>query len=290
MSTARERFHKILAGPGFVEAAPVFDPLSARIASMQGWEVCKLSGSVGKFANLAMPDDVPMANISDLVDLVWRINRVCESCLIVDADDGGGSALNVRRTVRELEAAGATAIEIEDNIVPRRFGGTNRHGVMVSKNEHVGKLHAAIDARRDAQTVIVARSSALNEMPRDDAMERLHAYSATGAAAIMLPGLAHGKADIEAAMEATHLPLLLLGVPLDVLADKEFLEKARLRVRFLGNSPYAMAVKALDDCYRHLKAGGKVADLADREAPKPLLREVDQTATMLQWQEKYMRD
>ena len=291
MKTARARFRDLLARPGHVDAAPIFDALSARIADLQGWQVAKLSGSVGKYANLAVPDGIPLTNISDLADLVGRITRVADLCLIVDADDGGGSALNVWRTVREIEAAGAVAIEIEDNRVPRRFGeAATRHGLMVSQAEHVGKLEAAVAARRDPDTVIVARTSAFNELPRAAAQERLHAYSQTGAEAIMLPGMDHGRADIEAAMEATHLPLFLLRVPPDVLADAAFLERARLKVHFLGTGIFAMAVKAIDDCLRHLQTGGDPAALADRQAPATLLRQLDRSAAMQDWQQRYWRE
>ena len=289
-STARQRFREILGRSGCTQAASIFDPLSARIASLQGWELCKLSGSVGKFSNLAVPDDIPMANMSDLVDLCWRINRVCDACLVVDADDGGGSALNVFRTVRELEAAGVAAIEIEDNTVPQRFGvAQRRHEMIVSQDEQVGKLCAAVEARQDCSTAIVARTSALNELPRDDAMRRISAYSATGVDAIMLPGMAHGRSDIEAAMQATDLPLLLLRIPEDVLGDTDFLERARVRVRYQESILYSIVVKAMDDCLRHLQNGGTAAELADRTAEARLLRSVDRTYDMQAWQDKYVR-
>src|SRR5260221_8403718 len=141
MPKARERFRQILARPECTLAAPIFDPLSARIADMLGWEVCKLSGSIGKFANLAVPDGVPLSNISDLVDLCWRINRVTDNCLIVDADEGGGNALNVYRTVRELEAAGAVAIEHEGKLGPSPFGeDESRHSLLIPLEEQVDKL------------------------------------------------------------------------------------------------------------------------------------------------------
>src|SRR3954465_8132364 len=180
MATARERFRQIVARDACTRAAPVFDPLSARIADMLGWEVCKLSGSVGKFANLAVPDGIPMANMADLVDVCWRINRVSDLCLIADADEGGGSALNVYRTVRELEAAGVGAIELEDNFVPSRFGeAAERHSLMISTEEQCAKLRAAVAARRDPLTLIVARTVALAQLPLDEAIKRVEAYSKT---------------------------------------------------------------------------------------------------------------
>jgi len=291
MSISREQFRSILSRSACTPAAPIFDPLSARIADMLGWEVCKLSGSVGKFANLAVPDSVPMSNMSDLVDLCWRINRVANVCLIADADEGGGNALNVMRTVRELEAAGVSAIEIEDNLVPRRFGGaTSRHSLMISKEEQVGKLRAAAAARRDSTTVIVARTSALAELPLDEALDRIRAYSQTGAEAIMLPGVRRGRADIEAARQATNLPLCVLGLPPDALNDPAFLAANGVRIRFLGQPTYGMAVKAIYDSLKHLKEGGAPEELRDRQAPADLLRAVDRTEELMRWEREYIRE
>lgn len=291
MPRSRERFRSILARAACTPAAPIFDPLSARIADMLGWEVCKLSGSVGKFANLAVPDGVPMSNMSDLVDICWRINRVADVCLIADADEGGGNALNVMRTVRELEAAGVCAIEIEDNLVPRRFGdAASRHALMISKEEQVGKLRAAVAARRDPTTVIVARTSALAELPVDEAQDRIRAYSQTGAEAIMLPGVRRGRAEIEAAHQATHLPLCVLGVPPDAINDPAFLAANGVRIRFLGQPTYGMAVKAIYDSLKHLKDGGAPDELRDRQAPQELLRAVDRTQEFKEWEQKYVRE
>jgi carboxyvinyl-carboxyphosphonate phosphorylmutase len=290
MSQARERFRQILARPACTPAAPIFDPLSARIADMLGWEVCKLSGSVGKFANLAVPDGVPLSNMSDLVDLCWRINRVTDTCLIADADEGGGSALNVFRTVRELEAVGVVAIELEDNLVPSRFGeAESRHSLMIPVEEQVDKLKAAVAARRDPSTVIVARTVALAELPLNEALERIKAYSQTGAEAIMLPGVPRGRADIEALHRTTSLPLFVLGAPPDDASAPGFLAAHGARIFYLGLSIYAMAVKALHDGLKHLKDGGSPADLKDRSAPKELIEAVNRTDEFMQWQQKFMK-
>lgn len=291
MSKARERLREVLSRPVCTPAAPIFDPLSARIADLLGWEVCKLSGSVGKFANLAVPDGVPLSNMSDLVDVCWRINRVADVPLIADADEGGGNALNVMRTVRELEAAGVAAIEIEDNLVPRRFGaGASRHSLMVSKEEQVGKLRAAVAARRDPTTVIVARTSALSELPLEEAQDRIRAYSQTGAEAIMLPGLRQGRADVQAAHQATHLPLCVLGLPPDAVQDQAFLVAQGVRIRFLGQPTYGMAVKAIYDSLKHLKDGEAPEELRDRQASAELLRAVDRTQELMEWEQRYVKE
>ena len=135
MSRAHERFRGVISGSTCVLAANIFDPLSARIADMLGYEVCVLSGSVGKAANLGVPDIV-LSNMSDVVDHCRHITRMAAVSLMVDAEDGFGNAVNVRRTVQEMEAAGVSGIEVEDNVVPKRFN-VQRPG-LVSTAEQVG--------------------------------------------------------------------------------------------------------------------------------------------------------
>ena len=158
MSRAREQFRSVIARPHCTLAANIFDPLSARIAHMLEYDVCVLSGSVGKVSNLGVPDGV-LTNMSDVVDHCRRITRMVYVSLMVDAEDGFGNAVNVARTVREMEGAGVSAIEIEDNFVAKRFNVADPG--LVSKEEQVGKLEAAVAARIDPTTVIVARSAAL---------------------------------------------------------------------------------------------------------------------------------
>lgn len=290
MSIARERLRRLLENAGCTPAAPIFDTLSGRIAHMLGWDICKLSGSVAKAAELAMPDAVPMVNISDLVDICRRILRVADVSLIVDADDGGGGVLNVLRTVRELEDAGVAAIEIEDNVVPPRFSHTGRrHSLLVPKDEQVSKLQAAIAARRDPSTVIVARTSALNELPLDEALDRVKAYSST-ADAIMLPGLPPGRrTDIEALRTVSDLPLLVLGLTQREFHDEDFLIANKIRVRYLGLGPYRVAVKAIYDSLTQLKAGIDPDDLLERQASAELVSAVNRTPEFTEWEQRWTR-
>ena len=285
MSRARELFREVLARPTCTLAANIFDPLSARIAHMLGYEVCVLSGSVGKVANLGVPDIV-LSNMSDVVDHCRRITRIADVSLMVDAEDGFGNAVNVVRTVQEMEAAGVAGIEIEDNFVPRQFNVADPG--LVSTAEQVGKLEAAVAARTDPTTVIVARSAAFGLCPQDEALERLHAYSQTGAEAVMLTGVS-SREQIEAAHQATPLPLCVLNPPADARKDQAFLD-ANMRILMLGNPTYATAVKAVHDSLSHLKEGGSLEDLIERQASPALLRQVNRTDEFIALQERYLRE
>ena len=285
MSSARERFRSVISRPECTLAANIFDPLSARIAHMLNYEVCFLSGSVGKVANLAVPDIV-MTNMSDLVDVCRRITRIADVSLMHDGEDGFGNAVNVVRSVKELEAAGVSAIEIEDAIPPLRFNQENPG--LYSQEEQVGKLEAAVAARTDPMTVIVARTTALTHFPLDEALDRIKAYSQTGVEAIRLAGL-RTRDQLEAVHQATPLPLTVLSPPDDMMKDKAFLAANGVRILMAGNPSFGMAVQAVYDCFKHLKEGGAVEDLASREASSELLRQVNRTDEFIQLQQQYLR-
>ena len=285
MSRVREQFRSVLARPTCTLAANIFDPLSASIAHMLEYEVCVLSGSVGKVANLGVPDGV-LSNMSDVVDHCRRITRIADVSLMVDAEDGFGNAVNVARTVREMEAAGVSAIEIEDNFVPKQFGVENPG--LISKEEQVGKLQAAVAARTDPTTVIVARSAALGLTLLDEALDRIQAYSQTGAEALMLTG-SSSRDQLEAVHRVTTLPICVLSPPADIRNDPAFLAATGVKILMLGNPTFAVAVRAIFDSLRHLKEGGSLEELGDRQATADLLRSVNRTDEFLQWQEEYLR-
>ncbi len=285
MSVARERFRKVLSRDTCTLAANIFDSLSARIAHMLEYEVCVLSGSVGKVANLGVPDIV-LSNMSDVVDHCRRIIRMSDVSLMVDAEDGFGNAVNVSRTVREMEGAGVSAGEIEDNVVPKQFNTANAG--LVSTGEQVGKLKAAVAARTDPTTVIVARSAALGECALEEAVDRIKAYSETGAEAVMLTGC-NSRRQLEAVHQATTLPLCVLSPPADARNDPAFLAANGVRILMLGNPTFAVAVKAIHDSLKHLKDGGSLEDLAAGQAPAALLRAVNRTDELIGLQEKYLQ-
>ena len=284
MSQARENFRQVISRDICNLAANIFDPLSARIAHLLGYEVCVLSGSVGKVANLGVPDIV-LSNMSDVVDHCRRITRIADVSLMVDAEDGFGNAVNVHRTVRELEAAGVSAIEVEDNVVPKRFNLSDPG--LVSTEEQVGKLRAAVAARADPTTVIVARSAAFGQGSVEEAQERLRAYSTTGAEAVMLTGI-RSREQLSAAHEATPLPLCILAPPADARNDPAFLAENGVRILMLGNPTFAVAVKAMHGSLKHLRDGGALEELADAQATAELLRSVNRTDEFMGLQEEFI--
>src|SRR5579862_9027483 len=117
----RERFRAFLSGPRCVHPGSVFDPISARIAEDLGFEIGMFAGSVASLAVLGAPDII-LLTLTDFAEQAYRICRAGNLPLLVDADHGYGNALNVMRTVEELETSGVAAIAIEDTLLPKAFG------------------------------------------------------------------------------------------------------------------------------------------------------------------------
>ena len=291
MSRRAQRLRDLVAERGCTAVAPVFDPLSARIAQVLGWEVCKLPGSTGKFANLGLPDGVVLSSTTDLVDISRRLVNMADLSLIVDADDGG-SPLQVRRTVRDLEAVGVAGIELDDMVAASHFGSEPS---LLSVGAQVAKLTAAASSRRDPTTVIIGRSSALQHLAPKDAVRRIEAYAQTGIDALMLPGLTNGgissdpRRDIEAVQAVSGLPLFVSGLPRELLKDVDWLERQRVKLLFHGPHTYKMAVRAIHEALSHLRQDGDPDVLVPRHASKEVLDAVVDLDEFESWDQKYSR-
>jgi len=188
--------------------------------------------------------------------------------------------------VRELEAAGVSGIEIEDNVVPKQFGVENP-GLNPAATQ-VGKLEAAVAARTDPTTVIIARTATWRE-DREHAVERIKAYAATGAEAFMLTGVKN-KADIAATHEAApNIPITILAPPPGVTDDARFCADNNVKIIMLGNPTYLVAVKAIHDTLKFLREGGEPAELQAKQADPALARQVIRIDELEQWQRTYVK-
>src|ERR671918_76328 len=157
-SERRERFRALMASNRCVHTGSVYDAISARIAEELGFEVGIFSGSVGSMAVLGAPDLVVLT-LSEFAAQAYRICRAGNLCLLVDADHGYGNALNVRRTVEELETSGVCAMSIEDTVLPRPYGPSGKP-TLIPVDEGVGKMKAALSARPDQKLGIAGRTRA----------------------------------------------------------------------------------------------------------------------------------
>src|SRR6187399_544860 len=165
-----------LAAPPILVAPGVYDALTAHLAERAGFSAVYVSGAGIAYTRLGRPD-IGLVAMSEVADTVALIRDRVGSHLIVDADTGYGNALNVERTVRLLERAGANAIQLEDQDFPKRCGHLDNKALIPSA-EMVGKIKAALDARASADTLIIARTDAVAVEGVGPALERANAYRA----------------------------------------------------------------------------------------------------------------
>ena len=255
-SERRRRFRAVLAGAACVHPGSVFDPISARIAEDLGFEIGMFAGSIASFTVLGAPDLVVLT-LTEFAEQIRRITRAGALPLLVDADHGYGNALSVMRTVEELEAAGVSALTIEDTKLPRGYA---ENGVkLLSVEEGEGKVRAALAARRDPALVVVARTSAVSVTGLDDAVERARAYARAGADALFLAGGVAAE-QLRAIRAAAPLPILLGGTD-GSLGDRAAMAKLGVRVALQGHAPFMAAVRAVHDTLKALREGTPPAEL-----------------------------
>ncbi len=280
----RERFRSALSGTGLTYPAPVYDPISARLAEMVGFEIGFMAGSGPATAELCAPAGLMQLTSTELAQLVRRIGRVSGLSLVVVAENGYGNALNVMRTVEDLENAGAAAITIEDTALPAGFGSGGQER-MVSLEEAVGKLKAALAARQDPSLVIVGRTgrSAVGDIPF--VLRRVQAFERVGVDAIHLSG-ATTRDEIEAAHAETKLPLIVSRA--SEVGDKHFLASNGVRIASAGHLSLWASVKAIYDTLKALRAGKTQSDLRPSVASPELMAELTRQAQYAQWIEDYL--
>lgn len=275
----RERFRALLAGNRCVHPGSVFDPLSARIAEELGFETGMFAGSVASLTVLGAPDLI-LLTLSEFAQQAYRINRAAGLPLMVDADHGYGSALNVTRTVEELEAAGVAGLSIEDTLLPQPFGALDRTQ-LISIEEGAGKMRAALAGRRDPKLMIAGRTSAVAVTGLDDAVRRIAAYEAAGVDAIFLIGV-KTRGELAALRAAVKLPFILGGAGAEIM-DLDYLSGMGVRLCLQGHQPFMAAVQAVYDTLAALRAGTapkELSGVASAELMQRLTRNGDYEARM----------
>jgi carboxyvinyl-carboxyphosphonate phosphorylmutase len=278
----RERFRTLLTGDRCIHPGSVFDPISARIAEELGFELGMFAGSIASFAVLGAPDLI-LLTLTEFAEQAYRINRAGRLPLLVDADHGYGNALNVMRTVQELETAGVAAICIEDTLLPKAFG--EAEPGLISLEEGVGKMRAALAAREDPALVIVGRTSAAAIAGTEDVLRRARAYEATGVDALFFAG-GMTREQLDAISAAVNLPLMLGGSGRE-LQDPDYLASRRVRIALQGHHPFAAAVQAVYGTLKALREGTKPGDLPGI-ASAEMMRRVTRAADYKSWTERFL--
>ena len=257
----RERFRKLINGDKCVHPGSVYDAMSARIAEDLGFEVGMLAGSTGSLSVLGAPDLIVLT-LTEFAAQAYRVNRAGNLSLMVDADHGYGNALSVKRTVEELETAGVAGMTIEDTILPTPYGASGP--TMISIDEGVGKMKAALAGRQDPNLVIAGRTSAVSITGLEDAIARGKAYEAA---------------------EALNIPIFLGSIN-DALSDKEYLGARGVRIALQGHMPIMAGVQAVYDTLKALRDGVPPKELkgvAGKELMDQVTRASEYKAQSAEW-------
>ena len=261
----RQRFRQILQGTECITPVTVFDPLSARMVEDLGGQVGMLAGSVAAMAILGAPDKM-LITASEFADMALRICRAGDLAVIADADHGYGNAMNVQRTIRELDHAGLAAITIEDTDLPQPFGSVNAQ--LLSIEEGTGKMRAAVAGRVDPDLVILARTSAATITGRDDCIARIKAYAKTGVDGITLIG-ARSRDDLDALCAATDLPIMLGGLG-SIAPTPDEAAKMGARICLRGHQPYLASLAATYSAIQQV-LGDNASGQKSQEAAPPVI-------------------
>ena len=246
------------------------DALTARLAQGAGFEAVYATGAGIANTLLGQPD----VGLTTMTEVVAQVERICEAVdlpVVADIDTGFGNAINARRAVRAFERAGVAAVQIEDQVFPKRCGHLTGTAV-IGLDEMLGKLRAVLDARSDASLVVIARTDALAVDGLDAAVDRAMAFAEAGADAIF----------VEAPIDRDQLAVLPQRIPAPLVANMveggrtPLLSAAELgamgyRIVLFANTAMRVAAAAVRDAFAELRRTGDTSGLLD---------------TMLSWDER----
>jgi 2-methylisocitrate lyase-like PEP mutase family enzyme len=259
------RLKQILARRAAVQAPGTANALFARVIEELGFEVVYVTGAGIANMHLGAPD-IGLTTLTEIANVVAAISDAVALPLVVDADTGFGNAVNVVRTVRVLERAGAAGLQIEDQVCPKKCGHFAGKAV-IGVDEMVQKVKAAVDARRDHDLQIVARSDARAVEGLDRAIARAQAYIEAGAdvAFVEAPANLAELARIPREMAAPQVANIVFG---GKTPDPGQIELAKLGFSLVlyANAALQAAVKAAGDVLAALKREGSLAGVAERMA------------------------
>lgn len=275
--TLRER----LSTDGIVVAMGAHDGLTARLAQRAGFEALYVGGYAVAAHHFGLPD-IGMVGLAETTESVRRVASACSVPLIVDCDTGYGALAGVRRTVRDVEAAGGAAIQIEDQAFPKRCGHLEGK-VVIPRDEMVLKVRAAVAARHDPATLIVARTDALQPHGLDEAIDRCNAYAEAGADLVFVdaPGTREELAEVARRVDAPSLANMSETGRTPALTADE-LDALGYRVVIFPATQTWVIAHAYEQVCRELRAHGTTRGFADRFMP---FDEVNELLGLDRWEQ-----
>ncbi len=262
----RIKLREMLNAPELLVAPGAHDALTAKIIESVGFQAVYMTGYGQAASHLGQPD-VGLLTMTEMVQRAANFVEAVNVPVIADADTGFGNAMNVQRTVREYEKAGVAAIQLEDQVAPKKCGHMKGREV-VSKEEMVGKIKAAVDARRDENLVIIARTDARTNYGIEEAIARGLAYQEAGADIIFIESV-ESKEEMIMVNEAISKPTLanmVEGGRTPLLVNAE-LEKIGYNIVIYPTASVYVTTKAMLDLMEHLKAENTSAGYIENMIP-----------------------
>ena len=259
------RLRKLLQDPGIIVAPGAYDCLTARIIQQAGFPAVYMTGAGTSIAALGYPD-LGLATMTEMVGNAAGIVEAVEVPVIADADTGYGGVLNVQRTVRQYEKAGVAAIHIEDQDMPKRCGHLDDKRI-VSTEDMVRKVRAAVDARTDPDFVIIVRTDALAVSGWDDTMRRCEAYVEAGADVLFVEALRTPE-EARRVTKNFDVPLLYNFVESgkSPLIPADELEGLGFKIVIFPGSAFMVVCQAVTELMQELKNTGTTASMMDKMA------------------------
>jgi 2-methylisocitrate lyase-like PEP mutase family enzyme len=267
MGERSRRLRELLTSGRVLQVPGVYDGITARIAAEAGFEAISITGNALAASVLGVPD-IGLTTLTEVVAAARNIVATVDVPVIADADTGYGSVVNVTRTIREFETAGAAGIHMEDQVTPKRCGLVNMPIPVVTEAEFVAKIKAAVWARKDPDFVIIARTDAMSTLGLDEAISRSNAYLAAGADAAMIVG-PKTTAELRHAVEGVKGPL---AVVMDERGETGALDADELSEIGLALGLYAgiaryTVVRAVQESMRLMRADGHTRNYRENMAP-----------------------
>ena len=247
---------------GFVASAGVFNGISAIIAQRSGFRSTYLSGS-GVAGVMGFPD-LSVTTLTEVADEAARITAVTEVPLIVDIDTGFGETINVTRTIRAMERAGVSAVHMEDQVLPKKCGQLNGKRI-VDMAEMISKIRAAVDARKNPDFVIIARTDARSVNGLDDAIDRANAYFEAGSDVVFTEAL-ETREEFRTFARRAKGPLManMTEFGKSPLLSVDELKEAGYRMVIFPLTAFRAFLKTAAETYSDLFRNGTQRDFMDR--------------------------
>jgi 2-methylisocitrate lyase-like PEP mutase family enzyme len=257
-----KEFQKLLVEPGSFILPGAYDAMSARLIEEIGFKAIYATGAGISNSQLGWAD-VGLTSLKEVVDIVARMCDVASIPIVADADTGFGNAINVIRTVREFEKAGVAAIQMEDQVSPKKCGHFSGKEV-IPKEEMVSKIKAALDTRRDENLAIIARTDALAVNGMEDALERAHAYAEAGADIIFVeaPTTIEQLKRISSSLKGIPQVINLVEGGKTPLISLKEAEEIDFKIMLCANTILRSAIKGITQSLKILKEEGSQENLS----------------------------